>query len=753
MKQIKTFLTILLVLACCMSCKDDFSVDLSDRAFVRLNKTSVSITPGEKYMIKAIVDTLYGANRIFNWSVADAGVASIEASDDRTAVITGLREGNTVIKIESTDGKIRYFSDLSVSKERVFKILAIGNSFSEDAIENYLYDLAKAAGHKVMIANLYFGGRSLETHWDRADNDRNDYQLRVVASDGSRNSFNDISIRQAVERENWDYISFQEVSQLSGKIEGYQEFLPKLSSYVKALTSNPEIKCILHQTWAYAHDSNHDGFWNYNRDQMTMFNAIVDAVWKAKDLAKMDMVVPSGTAIQNGRTSYIGDKFTRDGYHLNLNIGRFTAASAWFEALFGGIADNSFIPATLSKYDADLAKAAAKKAIENPKEVTVLEAFKYPAPNDFVLEHPVYIDFGTVPSEAPFNNFEKPADVKLSNLADDKGNNTQFAIEVTQPFTGTLSRGLPNVLGFPTQVSEDMFFSDGKDILQSSLTLSNLNRDLKYTFVFYGHINDNNTETEYRVTGKNKGVGYLDNDNNLGKLVMIKDIVPNEDATITIDLKPGPNNKQWAKFFGLNAMMILPEGYSLPSNDFVLQHPIYIDFGVQPSPAPFNNLAKPGDRLINLADQKGTGTGFAINVTDMFNGENQSGMNNNALGYPSSASIDAFWSNGKERPKSSFTIYNLNPDVKYTFVLYGARGGATDNRETKYVVTGTNEKSDSHNTSNNSSNVSIVSGISPNFDGSAVISLSPGPNNNNTDKFYYINAMMVAPEGYPLPGK
>jgi len=37
------------------------------------------------------------------------------------------------------------------------KILAIGNSFSEDAVENYLFELAEAAGKKIIIGNLYIG--------------------------------------------------------------------------------------------------------------------------------------------------------------------------------------------------------------------------------------------------------------------------------------------------------------------------------------------------------------------------------------------------------------------------------------------------------------------------------------------------------------------------------------------------------------------------------------------------------------------
>lgn len=38
------------------------------------------------------------------------------------------------------------------------------------------------------------------------------------------------------------------------------------------------------------------------------------------------MIIPTGTAIQNARTSFVGDHMNRDGYHLDLKIGRYTAA-------------------------------------------------------------------------------------------------------------------------------------------------------------------------------------------------------------------------------------------------------------------------------------------------------------------------------------------------------------------------------------------------------------------------------------------
>ena len=45
------------------------------------------------------------------------------------------------------------------------KILAIGNSFSEDAT-TYLHQIGEAAGVKNQIVNLYIGGCPLETHWE-----------------------------------------------------------------------------------------------------------------------------------------------------------------------------------------------------------------------------------------------------------------------------------------------------------------------------------------------------------------------------------------------------------------------------------------------------------------------------------------------------------------------------------------------------------------------------------------------------------
>lgn len=754
MKMINLIIGVWLIVLSCMSCEKDFSVDLANKGYVRLNKQEVSLTVGEKYVINAKTDSLETKSKQLTWTILDTKVATVEAQDERSAVITAVGEGTTIIKVESNDGNVKYFSDLTVGKDRVIKILAIGNSFSEDAIENYLYDLAKASGRKVMIANMYIGGSSLENHWTNASENNSAYQLRVISPDGSRNSFNAQTIEQAVSRENWDYISFQEVSQLSGIYDGYAEYLPKLLEYAKPLTTNPELKFILHQTWAYAKDSNHFGFVNYDKDQVKMYEAIVEAVWKANGMFNVDMVIPAGTAIQNARTSYIGDKFTRDGYHLNLGIGRFTAASAWFEMIFGGILDNPFVPENFSTYDMALVKNAAARAVMSPKQVTILEDFQSPPPNDFILTKPVYIDFGDAVAGGVFNHFRHPNDQRISGLRDEDNNNSEFVLSVGEPFSGMLNRGLQNVLGWPREVSGDMFFSDGIRIPQSSLVLSNLNKEQKYTFMFYGAINDDGSETQYTVIGKNQGTAYLKNDNNLGKYVVIKDIQPEDDATITIRLSAGPNNTQFAKFFGVNAMVILPSGLDVPvpENNFELTQPVYVDFGLLQAGAPFYHFAEVTSSIahFNIPDVSGANTGFSMNITDRFTARNESGATTNTLGLPQAVSQDAFYGD-KNNPTGGFTIYNLNKNQRYQFMFYGSRRDVNDNRETKYLAIGANENSALLDASNNVSNMVMVTNIQPRADGSVDIVVSAGPNNNNVDKFYYINTLIIAPIGYKLP--
>jgi len=260
----------------------------------------------------------------------------------------------------------------NTEKGHVLRILAIGNSFSEDAIENHLYELAAAEGITMQIGNLYIGGASLELHRKNASEDLPSYSFRKIDIDGNKKTASNTSLADAIQSENWDYISFQQVSSLSGVYGSFEPYLPQLMAYVTTQATNPNVKFIIHQTWAYAQDSDHEGFANYGGSQEQMYETLVETYRRIYEEYDFELLVPSGTAIQNGRNTAIGDNFTRDGYHLDIPIGRYTAACTWFEALTGrSVVGNPYHPEGMNAEEIEIAQVAAHGAVMEPDRVTV----------------------------------------------------------------------------------------------------------------------------------------------------------------------------------------------------------------------------------------------------------------------------------------------------------------------------------------------------------------------------------------------
>ncbi len=182
------------------------------------------------------------------------------------------------------------------------------------------------------------------------------------------------TLLEGLTNEKWDYISMQQLSPNSGIASTYGNTLTQLVAFVKENMTNPDAKLVWHMTWAYQSDSTHSAFVNYNKDQMTMYNAIVDAVRSCVlTVPDFTAVIPSGTAIQNARTSFAGDRLTRDGYHLNYNLGRYIAGLTWYAAITGAPLEGATYNPAPSEITDDvmaMAKEAVKNAIIKPFEVT-----------------------------------------------------------------------------------------------------------------------------------------------------------------------------------------------------------------------------------------------------------------------------------------------------------------------------------------------------------------------------------------------
>lgn len=285
----------------------------------------------------------------------------------------------------------------------ILRILAIGNSFSQDAVEQYLWDLFNADGQEVVIGNLYIGGCTLETHYKNMMSGDGKYAYRKVVN-GVKTETSNTSLKTGIEDENWDIITLQQASGVSGMYETYNPHLPYLVQYIRKTAKNKKVKLGWHMTWSYSESSTHAEFPNYDKDQMKMYNAIVSCAKKAVQDNTLDILIPSGTAIQNARTSYMGDTFNRDGYHLEVNYGRYTAACTWYEAIRGkSVVGNTYKPEKVADNQRDIAQNAAHMAIEKPYVVTDMLDFKTPITTTPEFSNPVFIDFGggsTAPSAA-----------------------------------------------------------------------------------------------------------------------------------------------------------------------------------------------------------------------------------------------------------------------------------------------------------------------------------------------------------------
>ena len=231
------------------------------------------------------------------------------------------------------------------------KILSIGNSFSVDA-QAYLHLLAKAEGELLECTNLFIGGCSLQTHWENMKGDLANYELHKngepVYLDVEKTQIRMISIREALEMENWDVVTMQQCSHLSGLYETYQPYLNELSAYVTQHA--PFARQWIHQTWAYEMDSDHPGFSNYGCDQQTMYSALKKAYKQAaEDIVAP--IIPAGDVIQALRKLPAFDyekggvSLCRDGFHISIPLGRYVLAAVWYTALTGKAAIyDDFVP-------------------------------------------------------------------------------------------------------------------------------------------------------------------------------------------------------------------------------------------------------------------------------------------------------------------------------------------------------------------------------------------------------------------------
>jgi hypothetical protein len=258
------------------------------------------------------------------------------------------------------------------------RLLAIGNSFSHNAT-HYLPGIVEAAGDKLTFRTISIGGCPLERHWKNAD----------AFQHGSTDSL--ARAWTVLTAEPWDFITLQQYSMHSFKLDTYRPYAKQLHDYLKQQC--PKAEVLIHETWAYREDdplfkngfTQQDMYWGLRNAYETIAgelgcrilpvgdafeNARRDPAWKHafpdpqfNPKGASPPTLPDQTHSLNRGYSWSGKSLKFDGHHANA-AGEYLGAAVWFEFLFGhSVVGNSLVPSGLTADDVAILQRIAHQTV------------------------------------------------------------------------------------------------------------------------------------------------------------------------------------------------------------------------------------------------------------------------------------------------------------------------------------------------------------------------------------------------------
>lgn len=230
------------------------------------------------------------------------------------------------------------------------KILAIGNSFTINATSFMPWLIDCLDGDSVCIAMLTRSGCTLQQHWASHIADSSDYDLHY--SDNGDWTLSGLkTMDAALTLFDWDIITIQQASGLSGIYNSYQPYLKYLVRIFKE--ASPFAKLAWHTTWAYTPWTEHPEFKKYGYDSGTMYEAIMEAGYLASE--DFDIIIPSATLVKWLWEEFpeVENGFSSDGYHIDASLGQYALSSLWYEELITPSTGTSTLNAEVSPPDFD----------------------------------------------------------------------------------------------------------------------------------------------------------------------------------------------------------------------------------------------------------------------------------------------------------------------------------------------------------------------------------------------------------------
>lgn len=278
------------------------------------------------------------------------------------------REAAYTFAVTRTSALTARFRKGTTASKNPFRILVIGNSHSDDAMA-YVWDILTELGYDdVRIGVLYIGGCDIATHVRCAANDSPAYEYRSNV-DGTWRNLTNVTMREGIASEEWDYIVLQHSAPKAGVAAEYAK-LPELIDHVQRLA--PAATLLWHTGFAWRDAVNATGIEPPYESSEDMYTRMIAAV-KSEIVPNQNFsgILYTATAVQNAATSALKRVLYRDGVHLSIPLGRYLASLYVAQALTGkSVADIAYTPEGVSQDEKAIVLEAVKRAIEHPQELT-----------------------------------------------------------------------------------------------------------------------------------------------------------------------------------------------------------------------------------------------------------------------------------------------------------------------------------------------------------------------------------------------
>ena len=238
-----------------------------------------------------------------------------------------------------------------IPKKDTLKVLVLGHSLAVDT-GHMLALVANAEGYTgLKLATLYHSGCSLTQHVDFLTNNKREYSLYVSDSANPTPPVvtPDVTMLEAIRQDKWDVIVMQGGVFELGYDSTYKSgHIQTIQDYVNQNKLNPDAVFVWHMPWSFPTDPElqamhpHtpnpfiEGYIPFGNSRSAFYEAMAQCV--SDNIMTNDTfvaLIPSGTAVENAHSSYMGDWDLHRDYGHASDYARLMTSYVWYCVLMG----------------------------------------------------------------------------------------------------------------------------------------------------------------------------------------------------------------------------------------------------------------------------------------------------------------------------------------------------------------------------------------------------------------------------------